>query len=107
MPRRGCKIAPVETSATEFGQLVSQVRSESGVSTRDLAVRVGYHSAGGGANISKYERGELLPPRPEVILEWMEALGYSSDSDATQRVLRAAAKDHHRAVDTDYGRFII
>jgi len=105
--KRGPKPTEVESSTTEFGKLFSNLRVRAGFSAYDLSEVVGYHSRRGGAsNITKYERGELLPPSPEVLIEWMEAMGYKQGSDAVKEVLQAAINDHCRAVQAAYERYL-
>ncbi len=97
---------PIGTRAqptTEFGQVFSVLRKDTGVSLRELSARLGY-APGGSRNIGKYEVGILLPPPPEVILHWMEALGYPVDSAETQHILLVALDDHIRAVYPEFRR---
>jgi transcriptional regulator with XRE-family HTH domain len=103
MPDRRRQPKAVKESETLFGRAFSQLRADVGVSTYELSEAVGYHSRGGGAaNISKYERGDMLPPQPETIIEWMAVLGYPEDAVETRSILGLAAQDHHRAIDQDY-----
>lgn len=105
--RRGPKPSEVESPKTEFGRLFSKLRVRAGFSTQDLSEAVGYHSRrGGSANIGKYERGEMLPPVPEVLMEWMVAMGYQQGSVEVNAVLRAAMEDHCQAIREAYGRYL-
>lgn len=106
MGTRGSGPRAVAESATGFGILFSDLRVAKGFSTRELATRVGYNPKGG-ANFSKYERGTLLPPPPEIILDWMDALGYDDKGPEVQHLMSVALEDQLAALYESYAPFLL
>lgn len=73
-----------------FGETLKDARIKRGVTLREFSRRNRVDAG----NQSRYERSVLPPPQdPEVIIDWMERIGYPRSCDEVREVLLAAAME--------------
>lgn len=78
-------IPPLEPAST-FGGFLRYLRIRTGLTQRELAVRVGYSEA----QISRLEQDRRHPPRAVLLAKFVPALGIQGDSEARARLLDLA-----------------